>query len=160
MYIPLSDKNMSNPNAIDCKMTRVHGDTLWRCVIVCLFSLIVLALRTVCVYKYEREDLLSILDSMYSKYRQNFVLEDTFPVVNTGRPTSHTQHNTPRRTHKRGRRENALCRFRRLCLWPQLPAIVLANMRSPGNKRSNYFTCWLLNVSSEILLFCVLPKRG
>ena len=117
-------------------MVPVHGNTLWWCVIVCLFSLVVLALRTVCAYKYEREDLPSILESLCSEYRPNFFLEDTFPVVNMVRPTSHTQHNTPRCTRKQSRRRGALCRFHCCSFRPPLPAIVLAkfNVHSLRNK--------------------------
>ena len=62
------------------------------------------------MYKFEREDLLSILDSMCGEYRSILSWRTLF-VVNTVRPTSHTQHASGVDTGA-----HCLCRFRRRSL--------------------------------------------
>ena len=129
-------------------MAPVDGDTLWRCMIVCLFSLVVLVLRTVCVYKYECEDLLSILDSMYGEYRKTFSWKTLF--LCTFRPTSYTQHNTPRHTrnptHHATHASGVDARTHCVCFagaaFDHHSLLLFSQMCvHRGTKRTNCFTC-------------------
>ena len=51
------------------KMAPVNGDVKWRCVIVCAILSVLLFERTVCVYTYDRKDLLHILQTVNCEYR-------------------------------------------------------------------------------------------
>ena len=141
-------------------MAPVYGDTLWRCVIVCVISLAVLAASTATMHRYEREHLLNILDSMHKDYRPNFASENVFPVINSTRPTSEIHHATLHRARKRGRRGGALCRFRRRGSRPPLPAIVPLTCARSRTKQTNCSTYCLSNVNSRTLPFCASLRHG
>ena len=113
------------------KMAPVNGDVKWRCVIVCAILSVLLFERTVCVYTYDRKDLLHILQTVNCEYRPKLLyFSDDLSRDNTQTHTkwrTFQRDSTHRRSRKRGRRAGVLTRFRRRKLRPPFPAIVLTN---------------------------------
>ena len=124
-------------------MVPVNGDVKWRCVIVCAILSVLLFERTVCVYTYDRRDLLHILQTVNCEYRPKLLyFSDDLSRDNTQTHTkgrTFQRDSTHRRSRKRGRRAGVLTRFRRRNLRPPLPAIVLTNARSLKNKTDELF---------------------
>ena len=122
-------------------MAPVNGDVKWRCVIVCAILSVLLFERTVCVYTYDRKDLLHILQTVNCEYRPKLLyFSDDLSRDNTQTHTkgrTFQRDSTHRRSRKWGRRAGVLTRFRRRNLRPPLPAIVLTNARSLKNKTDN-----------------------
>ena len=73
--------------SLENKMAPVNGDVKWRCVIVYAILSVLLFERIVCVYTYDRKDLLHILQTVNCEYRPKLLyFSDDFSRDNT-----HTQ---------------------------------------------------------------------
>ena len=120
------------------KMAPVNGDVKWRCVIVCVILSVLLFERSVCVYTYDRKDLLHILQTVNCEYRPKLLyFSDDLSRDNTQTHTkgrAFQRDSTRRRSRKRGRCVGVLRRFRRRSyLRAPLLATVLTNARSLKN---------------------------
>ena len=96
-------------------------------------------LKGLCVYTYDRKDLLHILQTVNCEYGHKLLYFcDDLSRDNT---QTHTfqRDSTHRRSRKRDRRAGVLTRFRRRNLRHPLPAIVLTNVRSLKNKTGELF---------------------
>ena len=147
-------------------MAPVNGDVKWRCVIVCAILSVLLFERTVCVYTYDRKDLLHILQAVTCEYRPKLLYFcDDLSRDNTQTHTKgHTfqRNSTHSRSRKRGRRAGVLTQFQRRSLCPPLPAIVLTNAQLLKNKTDELFQLmsFNLNVNLRMLQYCASPRLG
>ena len=98
----------------------------------CLFSLVLLALRIVCVGTGGFSEYIGVSINQISSWRTLFLSSTQFDVLLTHNTTHHAAHASG------GGRGGALCRFRRRSLRPPLP-VVLANVRSLRNKTGELF---------------------